>query len=93
MIGSFGSKQLELFWKEDQRRGIPTGIEDALRRKLTVIAAAINLSDLRIPPANRLEALRGNRRGQHSIRVNRQWRLVFRWQDSEAYDIELTDYH
>ena len=93
MVGSFGSKQLERFWKEDLRRDIPTGIEDVLRRKLTMIAIAINLGDLRVPPANRLEALRGNRKGQHSIRVNRQWRLVFRWRDGAAYDIELIDYH
>ena len=93
MVGSFGSKQLERFWKEDLRRDIPTGIEDVLRRKLTMIAVAINLGDLRVPPANRLEALRGNRKGQHSIRVNRQWRLVFRWRDGAAYDIELIDYH
>lgn len=93
MIGSFGSKQLEQFWKEDLCRGVPNGIEGALRRKLTIIAASTSLADLRIPPANRLEALRGNRRGQHSIRVNRQWRLVFRWQDGAAFDIELTDYH
>ena len=93
MIGSFGGKQLERFWKEGLCRGIPTGIEDVLRRKLTIIAAAISLGDLRVPPANRLEALRGNRKGQHSIRVNRQWRLVFRWRDGAAYDIELIDYH
>ncbi|MEA1950725.1 MAG: type II toxin-antitoxin system RelE/ParE family toxin, partial [Planctomycetota bacterium] len=63
MIGSFGDKQLEAFWKESVRRGIPTGIENALRRKLTMIAISMNLSDLRVPPANRLEALRGNRQG------------------------------
>ncbi len=93
MIGSFGNRQLEQFWTEDRRRGIPTGIEAALRRKLAMIAAASVLDELRVPPANHLEALRGDRRGQHSIRVNRQWRLVFRWQDGAAYDIELVDYH
>ncbi len=72
MIGSFSSKQLEEFWREDRRRGIPTGIESALRRKLAMIAAASVLDELRVPPANHLEALRGDRKGQHSIRVNRQ---------------------
>lgn len=58
-----------------------------------MIAAASVLDELRVPPANHLEALRGDRRGQHSIRVNRQWRLVFHWRDGAAYDIELVDYH
>jgi len=93
MIGSFGNKQLERFWSEDGRRGIPTGIESALRRKLAMIAAASVLNELRVPPANHLEALRGDRKGQYSIRVNRQWRLVFQWRDGAAYDIELVDYH
>lgn len=93
MVGSFDSKQLEEFWREDRRRGIPTGIESALRRKLAMIAAASVLDELRVPPANHLEALRGDRKGQHSIRVNRQWRLVFQWRDGAAYDIGLVDYH
>lgn len=93
MIGSFGDKQLEAFWSSDRRRGLPTGIESVLRRKLAMIAAAASLDDLRAPPANRLEALRGDQKGRHSIRVNRQWRLVFRWRDRAAYDIELVDYH
>ncbi len=93
MIGSFGSKQLEAFWREDRRRGIPSGLESALRRKLAMIAAASGLTELRVPPANHLEALRGGRQGQHSIRVNRQWRLVFQWRDGAAYHIDLVDYH
>ncbi len=93
MIGSFGSRRVEGFWKEDRRRGIPTGIESALRRKLAMIAAASVLDDLRVPPANHLEMLRGDRKGRHSIRVNRQWRLVFQWRDGAAYDVELVDYH
>ncbi len=93
MIGSFGGRQLERFWREDRRRGIPTGLESALRRKLATVAAASGLNDLRVPPANHLEALRGDRKGQHSIRVNSQWRLVFQWRDGAAYNIELVDYH
>ena len=93
MIGSFCSKRLERFWREDGRRGIPSDIHSALRRKLMMLAAAVDINDLRMPPANRLEALRGDRKGQHSIRVNRQWRLVFRWQDNAANEIDLVDYH
>ncbi len=93
MIGSFGRKQLEAFWREDRRRGIPSGLESALRRKLAMIAAASELSELRVPPANHLEALRGGRQGQHSIRVNRQWRLVFQWRNGAAYHVDLVDYH
>jgi len=68
-------------------------MEAPLRRKLAMIAAATKLSDLRSPPANRLEALRGDRQGQHSLRVNLQWRLVFRWEEDSAYEIDLVDYH
>ena len=93
MIGSFREKQLQRFWKEDRKHGIPTGIGSVLRRKLVMIAAATVLTDLRSPPSNHLERLRGDRKGQHSIRVNRQWRLVFQWQDGEAYEIKLVDYH
>lgn len=93
MIGSFASKPLEAFWRKDRRRGLPTGIESVLRRKLAMIAAASQLDDLRAPPANHLEALRGDRKGQHSIRVNRQWRLVFQWRNGAAHHIDLVDYH
>lgn len=62
-------------------------------RKLVLIDAAERLDDLRVPPGNRLEALKGDRRGQHSIRVNDQWRICFRWSDGDAYDVEIVDYH
>jgi len=62
-------------------------------RKLVVIDAAESINDLRIPPGNRLEKLKGNREGQHSIRVNEQWRICFRWKDGDAYEVEITDYH
>lgn len=62
-------------------------------RKLWMLDAATDLNALRVPPANRLEALHGNRRGQHSIRINQQWRICFRWQDGDAYDVEIVDYH
>ena len=68
-------------------------IERIIRRKLLLLHAAARLDDLRIPPGNRLEALRGDRAGQHSIRVNDQWRICFIWKDGEAHDVEIVDYH
>lgn len=69
------------------------GIEDGARRKLEILNAAINLNDLRSPPGNRLEALKGDRKGQHSIRINNQWRICFVWKDGNADDVEIVDYH
>ncbi|MFA6112118.1 MAG: type II toxin-antitoxin system RelE/ParE family toxin [Candidatus Latescibacterota bacterium] len=68
-------------------------IERQVRRKLEILAAASTLGDLQSPPGNRLEALRGNRAGQHSIRINDRWRLCFRWQGGDAHDVEIVDYH
>lgn len=70
-----------------------SGFEDTARRKLFMIEAATKLDDLRIPPGNRLEALTGDRAGQWSIRINGQWRICFRWEDSAAEDVEIVDYH
>jgi toxin HigB-1 len=68
-------------------------IERVARRKLLMLNNAQSLGDLRVPPANRLEELQGNRRGQHSIRINDQWRLCFVWRERDAYDVEIVDYH
>jgi proteic killer suppression protein len=68
-------------------------IERVARRKLLYLHGAQRLSDLRVPPGNRLEALKGDRRGQHSIRINDQWRICFTWRDTDAYDVEIVDYH
>jgi proteic killer suppression protein len=68
-------------------------IERVARRKLEVLASAEALDDLRVPPGNRLEALRGDRTGEHSIRINAQWRICFRWVDGHAFDVEIVDYH
>ena len=68
-------------------------IERVARRKLELLAGASRLDDLSVPPGNRLEALKGNRAGQHSIRINDQWRICFRWRDGNAYDAEIVDYH
>ena len=75
------------------RRACPNNIWTVARRKLDVLNAATQLSDLKFPPGNRLEALKGNRSGQHSIRVNEQYRICFRWTDQGAEDVELADYH
>jgi proteic killer suppression protein len=92
LIRSFQCKQTEaLFHDESSRRF--QAIARVARRKLLWLAAARDLSDLRSPPGNRLEALKGDRRGQYSIRVNDQWRICFVWRDGEAHDVEFADYH
>ena len=72
---------------------MPRDIQQVALRKLRMINNAKNINDLRIPPANRLEKLSGNREGQHSIRINDQWRICFVWRDGDAHDVEITDYH
>jgi toxin HigB-1 len=78
-------------------RSVPGGcrrtIQQRALNKLAVLSQARDLNDLRVPPANRLEALSGNRKGQHSIRINQQWRICFRWEAGDAYDVEIVDYH
>jgi proteic killer suppression protein len=72
---------------------LPTDIQQVARRKLRMLNNAASLDDLRIPPANRLEALKGDRKGRYSIRINDQWRICFRWKASDAHDVEIVDYH
>ena len=74
-------------------RRLPAGIQRVALRKLRMLNRAQTLKDLRVPPGNRLEALRGDRRGQYSIRINDQWRVIFRWQAGDAFDVEIVDYH
>ena len=93
MIESFADKRTAAVFQGRVPKGFPPDIASVARRKLRMLDAAIQLDDLRIPPANRLEALRGDRKGQHSIRINDQWRLCFRWQDGTAHDVEIIDYH
>ncbi|MFN8625969.1 MAG: type II toxin-antitoxin system RelE/ParE family toxin [Candidatus Binatia bacterium] len=96
MIVSFGDKVTEALYHGEPPKlvaGLPPEIREADLRKLDVLEAAQTLSDLRSPPGNRLEALRGALRGFHSIRINDQWRLVFRWAGSDAHDVRITDYH
>lgn len=96
MIGSFKDAALETFYFEgpgNRSRRIPRELHAAVGRKLDQLYNAVNINDLRAPPANRLEALRGDLKGWHSIRVNDQWRIVFRWRADAAYDVALADYH
>ena len=93
MIQSTRGKLIRDILANKAGKGFPADVMKVARRKLTMLDAASTLEDLRVPPANRLEALQGDRRGQHSIRVNDQWRLCFVWTDSGPADVEFTDYH
>lgn len=93
MIRSFRDRETERFWRGAASRRFPTDIRRSAQRKLELIEAALRLDDLRLPPGNRLEALSGDRRGQHSIRINQQWRICFRWTGGGAEDVEICDYH
>lgn len=93
MIRSFACKETEKIWEGVRSRIFPSDMQGRALRKLRMLDAAQNLNDLRVPPSNHLEALKGNRKGQMSIRVNDQWRICFIWQDNEAHDVEIVDYH
>ena len=93
MIKSFNCKETEQLFNREYSRRIQTDIQRIALRKLWMLDAAIGLNDLRVPPGNRLEALSGKRAGQHSIRINDQWRMCFVWRDGNAHDVEIVDYH
>jgi proteic killer suppression protein len=93
VIKTFGDKRTAAIFAGYAVRGLPPQIQERARAKLLAIDAAKRLDDLRQPPGNRLEALAGNRKGQHSIRINDQWRICFVWRDGEAFDVEIVDYH
>jgi toxin HigB-1 len=93
MIRSFADAETGRVWEGRRSRKLPTDIQDAALRKLRMLNQARRLEDLAVPPGNRLEALRGDRAGQHSIRINRQWRVCFRWDDGHADSVEIVDYH
>lgn len=93
MIKSFKDKQAETIDRGNVSRKLPQDMQRNARKKLRQLGAAVTLDDLRIPPGNRLEALKGDREGQHSIRINDQWRLCFRFESGHAYDVEIADYH
>jgi toxin HigB-1 len=93
MIQSFACAETERLFQDETARRLPPQIQRVARRKLLLLNQARNLNDLRVPYGNHLEALKDDRAGQHSIRVNDQWRLCFRWQDGDAYGVEIVDYH
>jgi len=93
MIRSFGDSETEKVFKREYSKKLPEDIQKRARQKILLIDAAAEINDLRVPPGNRLEQLKGDRSGQHSIRVNDQWRICFTWDDGDAYDVEITDYH
>jgi len=93
MILDFADKETERIWKGEISRKLPREIQQLARRKLRMINNAQTLDDLRIPPANRLEPLKGKRKGQHSIRINRQWRICFVWHNGNALRVQILDYH
>lgn len=93
MIRSFGAGDTERVWGRHRVAKLGSDLQRAVYRKLLILDAAEVLHDLRVPPGNRLEQLKGDRAGQHSIRVNAQWRLCFTWTDTGPADVELVDYH
>lgn len=93
MTRSFSGKVAERIWNEQYAKAIDRAVQRAAMRKLEQLHAAKDVEELRVPPGNRLERLKGDRKGQHSIRVNDQWRICFVWRDGGADDVELVDYH
>ncbi|NLJ46429.1 MAG: type II toxin-antitoxin system RelE/ParE family toxin [Treponema sp.] len=93
MISSFGDKETEKIWNQEYSRKLPREIQGTALRKLIMIHRSVSLADLRMPPANRLERLSGDREGQYSIRINDQWRICFQWVDGNAQAVHIVDYH
>ena len=93
MIIDFASKETEKIWKGSRSLKLPHDIQNTARKKLRMLNNAQDLNDLRIPPNNRLEALKGNRYGSYSIRINNQWRICFIWRSNDAFDVKIVDYH
>lgn len=93
MIRSFRDQRTERIFRRGYVPRLGTAVARSVLRKLLILDAVESLQELRVPPGNRLEQLKGDREGQFSIRVNRQWRICFRWADGDAHDVELADYH
>ena len=93
MIRTFRCKDTEKIFNRYYSKKFPTDIQRVALRKLRMLNRASELRDLLVPPGNRLEALKGNRMGQHSIPINNQWRICFKWENKDAYDVEIVDYH
>lgn len=93
MIVSFGSKETENIWNGERVKKLPPGIQQIGRRKLRMLNNSQSTEDLRIPPSNRLEKLSGNLKDFYSIRINDQWRIIFKWENNQAREVEIVDYH
>ena len=93
MIRSFADRETALIWSGTQSRRLPSEIQAVALRKLRMLNQARRLTDLQVPPGNRLEALKGNRRGQYSIRINQRWRICFMWREGGPENVEIVDYH
>ena len=93
MIRSFADRATERLWRRERVPSIDSRIHGVALRKLRLLEAAIDVDELRVPPGNRLEALRGDRSGQHSIRINAQWRICFVWTNAGVEEVEIVDYH
>lgn len=93
MIRSFRDRETEKVWNGQRSRRLPGDIQDVALRKLRQLNRSVTLEDLRVPPGNGLEALTKDRKGQHSIRINKQWRICFRWAEGGCEDVEICDYH
>ena len=93
MIRSFACKETEKIWREEFSRKLPSNVQKLALRKLRMLDAVTRIESLRVPPGNRLEKLKGDRVGQHSIRINDQWRICFEWHEPYADRVEIVDYH
>ena len=93
MLTSFGNKDTQKIWEGERVKGLPTELQEIARRKLRMLNNSQNLTDLMIPPSNRLEKLKGTLKNFYSIRVNDQWRIIFKWNNGNADEVELIDYH
>jgi len=93
MLTSCGTKDTERIWLGHHVRKLPFNVQEIGRRKLRMLNNAQDLNDIRIPPSNRLEKLSGKLRGYYSIRINKQWRIIFKWQNGNASDVQILDYH
>ena len=93
MIKSISDKETARIFRRERSHKLPADIQQVAYRKLRMLNNAHSLQDLRVPPANRLEKLKGDRAGKHSIRINERWRICFRWQGGDAYEVEIVDYH
>jgi proteic killer suppression protein len=93
VIKTFRGRDTERLFHRERSRNLPPDLQRTALRKLRILDAATNLNDLKVPPGNCLEKLSRDRLGQHSIRINDQWRICFRWSEADAYDVEIVDYH